>query len=256
MRSSGYWLALALLGLSLHARPIAAEEIVLGSSFWPILSDKALEDQGSLTRIIREAYAAVGASMTRLEMPWARILSAVAANPPEIDGGYPFGKTKEREMTYLFSDAIGSATRYVYYNSDRPFQWSSVEDMRGLRIGIVRGAVFGAYHEELNERLKADPAFATIDPAIDELKDFLKLAAGRIDILFCDETQARRAIAQLPPRDQAKIRAATKPIMDRSALYVLFRKDARGELLRELLDAGLKKLATKGAAPAAADAAN
>ncbi len=256
MRSIGYWLALALFGLSLNTRPLAAEVVVLGSSFWPILSDKALEDQGSLSRLIREAYATVGASMTRLDMPWARILSAVAADPPEIDGGYPFGKTKERERLYLFSEAIGSATRYVYYNTDRPFQWSSVEDLRGLRIGIVRGAVFGAYHEELNARIKADPGFATIDPGIDELKDFLKLAAGRVDILFCDETQAKRAIAQLPPADQAKIKAATKPIMDRSALYVLFRRDARGERLKALLDAGLKKLATSGAATPAADAAN
>jgi polar amino acid transport system substrate-binding protein len=241
--------------IALQVSSLAAEDVTLGSGFWAILSDAGLPDQGSMTKLVKDAYASVGVSMTRVEMPWARVLASINATPAAIDGGYPFGKTAAREATFLFSDPVGSATRYIYFNTDKPFDWESVEDMKGLRIGIVRGTAFGAYHEQLNARIKADPEFATIDPAKDDLANFRKLAAGRIDICFCDENQARHAIAQLPAADGAKIRAAAKPIMDTQPLFVLFRKDERGKRLRDLLNAGLKKALFATGRRGAADAA-
>jgi polar amino acid transport system substrate-binding protein len=181
-------------------------------------------------------------AINRVEMPWARIQESILEPSSPIVGGYPFGKTTEREALYLFSEPVGSATRYVYFNAAKPFSWESIDDMRGLRIGIVRGAVFGAYHEQLLAKIKEDPTFAVIDPAKDELTDFMKLAAGRIDICFCDETQAKYAIAKLPIEDRVKIKAAAKPIMEKALLYVIFRNDAEGKRLRDFLDAGLEGL--------------
>jgi len=248
--------AVLLGALTLYTPVLAAEEVVLGSGFWAILSDSHLHDQGSMTKLIKDAYAGVGITIRRVEMPWARILAAIDDVPSPIDGGYPFGKTPERDAIYLFSDPVGSATRYVYYNTDKPFSWKTIDDMKGLRIGIVRGAVFGAYHEQLSARIKSDPGFATIDPAKDDPANFMKLAAGRIDICFCDENQAKHAIAQLSVADRAKIKSAAKPIMDTQLLYVLFKKDARGERLRDLLNQELKNLSSSLGARGATDAAD
>jgi polar amino acid transport system substrate-binding protein len=234
--------AALLCSYALLSPLLTCEEITLGSDYWPILSDGSLADGGQVTKTIRNAYLSVGITVKRIEIPWSRILASVLESPAPIAGGYPFGKTTEREALYLFSDAVGSATRYVYYNVAKPFAWETIEDMRGMRIGIVRGAVFGAYHEQLMAKIKEHPDFATIDPAKDELTNFMKLAGGRIDICFCDETQAEYAIAKLPAADQAKIRAAKKPIMERAMLYVLFRKDPRGKRLCDALNAGLRNL--------------
>lgn len=233
---------------------LTAEEVTFGSGFWPILSDSQLPDQGSITKLIKEAYATVGVTIKRVELPWARILSDINNSPAIIDGGYPFGKTTEREAIYLFSDPVGLATRYVYYNTIRPFHWNTIEDMKGLRIGIVRGAFFGVYQKQLESKIKDNPGFAIIDLSNDELSNFMKLAAGRIDICFCDESQAKHAIAQLPISDQAKIKAAAKPIMNESLLFVMFKNDSHGKKYRDLLNTGLKNTKISVRASEATDA--
>jgi polar amino acid transport system substrate-binding protein len=230
-------LALCLLALA-PGKGLRAEEVVLGSSVWTPFSGNSLADGGTLTRLLKEAFAEVGMTLRREEMPWARVFEMI--DQKQIDGGYPLGKTPEREARYIYSDEIAVATRYIWHLNTRSFDWKTVNDFKGLRIGILRGAVFGSVHEELLKRIAADPGFADIQEVASDEQNFQKLLEGRIDIALCELNQASDILSRLGAL--GKVGHHPRAIMDNSALYVIFLRDARGEYLVEKVNKGLRML--------------
>ncbi|MBF0468046.1 MAG: ABC transporter substrate-binding protein [Desulfamplus sp.] len=221
-----------------------AESVVLGSGTWALLTGEDLPEQGTITKLIRDAYAMVNITVERKELPWKRVLVEIANL--DLDGGYPFGKTTKREAKFIFSDPIGTATRYIYYRKGTVFDWKTVDDLEGLRIGIVRGSVFGAVHEELQQRIAADPTFATIEEVAEDIQNIQKLEMGRIDICFVEQNQSNLLLSQLAKNESQfnpdVILHAPKPLMSESPLYLMFRNDKRGIYLRDLFNQGLHKL--------------
>lgn len=235
-------IVVALLAIGIFPGVAAmAEEVILGSGTWVPFTGKDLPEQGTTTKLVKEAFSKVGITVKRVEMPWARVLKSVGN---DIDGGYPLGRSPEREEIFHFSDKIGSATRYIYHLKTKPFEWKKVDDLKGLKIGIVRGAKFGPVHEELLKNIDRDPTFAKIEEVTNDVQNFRKLFAGRIEIVFCEANQTQSLLQQLNLQDQ--IVHHPFPIMESKSLFVVFPRSPRGKYLRGQLNLGLKLLQVPG----------
>ncbi|MDA3811516.1 MAG: transporter substrate-binding domain-containing protein [Spirochaetaceae bacterium] len=217
---------------------IFTESVTLGSATWPPFSDPELPDQGIFTERIRKAFLNVNLIMERTERPWSRVLHEVGEET--LDGGYPFGKTEERISQFLFSEEIGVASRYIYHNRDFNFSWEIIDQLKGLKIGIVRGAVFGPIHEKLIQIISEDPAYVTIVEVNSDIQNIKMVLLGRIDIFFGEANQIRYLLEKNGL--SVAVTNSPTPLMNESPLYVIFPRSDRGERLRDLFNRGLSQL--------------
>lgn len=177
-----------VLGLLLLASQAWASErlIVAAADPWPPFVDPGHPSGGLSMEIIREAFKTQGYEVKLTIVPWARAEAGVS------DGVYDIlpdvWHTQARSETLLFSKPYATnVIRFIKLKGD-PFEFSGIENLRGKRIGAVRG--YG-YSDAFN----ASRVFERQD-VVDVLTNVRKLLAGRIDLTLDDEIVARSVIGK------------------------------------------------------------
>ena len=126
------WMALASQAQTLR---IATGEL-------PPYASAARADQGISLHIVREAFAREGIRVEYVFMPWTRAL--VEAREGKWDGTAAWGRSPERDQGFLISDNVLTEQWLLLHRSDRTLDWSRLEDLRGLRIGVVANYTYTA----------------------------------------------------------------------------------------------------------------
>lgn len=111
---------------------------------------------------------------------------------------------KERSEYIEFSNPIFQKKGLVYHRKDSEFQWENFEDLKGLKIGVVRGHNYG---DEFNSAVEKYNLTLVEVSTVEQ--NFKMLLAKRIDIFLAVELTAIQLLRK--PSYKGKIVAAQKP---------------------------------------------
>lgn len=229
-------LAQALLGGCLAATvqaapaPESPATVSLATLEWPPYTGASLPDQGEVTRVVREAYAAVGVVLRVEVMPWPRAVSEGLYNP-DVLGYFPRYLSAQVLAESVCSAPVGQGPLGFAEREDRPVRWQSLTDLQGLRIGVV-----DEYNNtaDMDELVRGGTLRTEI--ARSDLGNLTKLAEGRLDLAVVD----RRVLEYLQSRhDQLKALRFNERLLERKSLHVCFPLTPEGKQALALLNRGL-----------------
>ena len=111
------------------------ETLRIATGELPPYASSARADQGMSLHIVRQAFARAGVQVEYVFLPWTRAL--VETRDGKWDATAAWGRNAERDKGLLVSDNVLTEQWQILYRSDRNFAWSSLQDLAGLRIGVV-----------------------------------------------------------------------------------------------------------------------
>lgn len=235
--------SLALLcGLLLAPLPVAsAEEWSFTTLEWPPFSG-SLPQGGSMTTVLRAAFASQGDDLRTTTLPWKRAVAAAM----QVDGphvGFFTATRAECDVAggVLSEQPIGRFRYALAQRQELPVRWSKPDDLSGLMIGVVDGYDNGPVIADLHKR-----GLIRLDSAPTDAANLRKLQAGRVDAAVVEISQ----FAYLQPTvGQARIAQGLSALTlnDRSlgppqALHACFNQSHRAALAHASLLRGLKKV--------------
>ena len=239
MKRTKVVIILVIFGMSLIC---AAENIRFTNGEYPPFCSEKLPYYGLWSHIVSEAFAQEGFTVEYGFFPWKRSIVLVANG--EWDGTLAFSKTPERLQTLQFSETpIGDVSVVLFYRKNYKFDWKTVDDLQGHRIGVMQGY---ATAEEL-EQFKKLGGNVTVEYATTEVQNFKKLLADRIDIFPVVEEVAIKVLHNNFTQEEID-KLTTHPVpFKKKQLYVVFsKKNKQPEVLYQAFERGMKKLKQSG----------
>lgn len=174
---------------------------------------------GIYPAIVGAAFARIGAP-ARLEVqPFRRAMAGLREGT--LAGGAVV-MTAERQAPAAFSAPYFTETVGVYTRGDDA-TLRSVRQLRGKRVGVIRGWSYGAEFDAAREA----GAF-TVEEVDTDLANFRKLALGRVDAVMAT-TAAGELLRRLP--GFALFSTPLRPILAVPIRLAINRNDARRDLL-------------------------
>lgn len=170
-RSLFFLLCFALLA------PLAAEPAILFDvANPPFMYERNGVAAGIYPALVSEAFRRMGSTVTLRAIPWKRALLAIASGDAGIGGVY---RNAAREFVWDFSDAIYEETTMLYVLRGGDFKFDSLSDLRGKKIGVIRGWSYGsAFDSAVHDGLVA------VEEETSDILNFKMLASGRLDAVL------------------------------------------------------------------------
>ena len=185
--------------------------------------------RGIDVEILDQAAAALGVRLDYAPLPWRRALLAFDINAD--DGLFQLAPTEERARKWLMVGPIRNTVIVSVVRADSPLagRFSGLEDLRGRRVGVVRGFT---YFEAFDRA-----GYFVRESSIDERVSLRKLLLGRIDVAVMGRANARHVIRSLAMEKELSVLAT--PLF-REGRYIAFHRNATGldrslRLQRELV---------------------
>ncbi len=215
-------LLLSPISIFSHSSAQAADDkITVTVGEWPPFLSQQLEDGGVIAQLIRDVFAADGIEAKLEFLPWGRGYHETAGGNYNAMGVWMH--KEEREADFLFSDPILTERFVFFYRKDRPFDWKSLEDLNGYRMG---GGIKYSYGPEFDAALAAGKF--SMDREANDRTNFEKLLAGRVELYPQEISVGYFAIREnFTPEQRAKITHHPKAILNNQS-FVLFPKKLPG----------------------------
>ena len=119
----------------------AAEEITLAQDPWPPITSENTNNEALATVIVTTAFRTAGYNPTVKTIPWKRALLEVKTLKSDaIVAAY---YNDERSQVYNYSAPYLITPILFLKRKDSDIHYQSLEDLRGYRIGYVRGTSSG-----------------------------------------------------------------------------------------------------------------
>lgn len=233
--------AAALLSLAVAMPAIAQDKIVkLTSLDWPPFSGESQKDKGAAVAVVQAAFAAVGYTVEVAFYPWNRAV-ALAKDGGDVQGYFPEYAGPDVARDFILSTPLGSSPLGFAERVAAPVTWTSLDDLKDLRIGVVDGYV---NTDDLDQRIATGVLRA--DKANSDLTNLKKLMAERIDLAVIDRAVMNDLMRGTPDLKAAGGTLRFNPTMlENKTLHIAFRKDAKGEAMAKLFAEGLAKIDAK-----------
>ena len=221
----------------LFGATVQAAEYKVTSLDWPPYSGERLVAQGFLSAVVSDAFKAAGSSVKIEFFPWNRTVDR-ARNSEAYVAYFPEYHSKANEAGCLYSDPVGVSPLVLVERKADPVRWESYDALKGRKIGVVRGYV---NTEELDARI-ASKALAA-DFALDDARNVLKLAAGRVDVAVIDLN-----VFNYLAKNDSSVEAVAGQLqvngkfLEDKKLFVCFKRSPEGEKALRAFNLGLKKI--------------
>jgi polar amino acid transport system substrate-binding protein len=236
-----YQLLFTLIFSCLFQTAIAQTKITLANGEWAPYSSKELKYGGLSTHIVTEAFKLVGIDVTYEYVPWER--GYILAKQGDIAGQLLRSRNAEREKYFLFSDPIMETESSYFHLKSFPFDWKTIDDLKGLVIG---GTIGYNYGDDFNKAEK----YGDIDVSRvnNDLQNIKKLILGRIDIFPVNTDVGYYLIHKhLTPEQGALLTHHKKPYIEKGNMFLLLSKKFKNsEDILKLFNKGLKLLSSSG----------
>ncbi len=151
-----------LIGFDIGSPPLFDLKNGCATGIYPLIVETILTDAGQ--------------SMLTYSAPFNRILNMLDAG--ELGAGGIL-KTPQRERKYDFSEPIFVEEIAVYYNKINSKGIAGIGDLKGKRVGVIRGWSYGDEIDSLGSE-----KYFIAEAVSSDVSNFKKLQLGRIDALF------------------------------------------------------------------------
>lgn len=191
MRKSWFaaWaLAMGLAGLLGGVAVRAEERIDIDANDPPFMYvDANGMAAGFYPEMLRLAFGLMNEPVKIDAVPWKRAIAEIDAGSAGVAGIY---KTQERLQKYDYSATLLTEKLVVVTRRDRVLRFAGLDDLAGLRIGVIRGWSYG---DEF-DAMRAAGRFQ-VEEVIGDAPNFNKLEAGRLDAVISIEQGSRKTLA-------------------------------------------------------------
>ena len=162
-------------------------------------------------------------------LPWKRCLAMLEQG--HADGALDIFHSHDRDALLLYpSEPLSEVEFVLFYANERPHRVETLDDLRGLTVGISPGYLYGSAFSESN-------AFQR-EPAPSHEANFGKLMLGRIDMVVTDRRVGQHVIKTLGL--QGKVSQASV-VVSRQQQFLAVRRGAGMDLLVQRFAAELKR---------------
>ena len=218
-----------------------SETLRIATGELPPYASSARADQGMSLHIVRQAFAKAGVQVEYVFLPWTRAL--VETRDGKWDATAAWGRNAERDKGFLISDNVLTEQWQILYRSDRSFTWSSLQDLAGLRIGVVADY---SYTPVFWRMVKDGTLRADVAP--DDVSNLNKLLAGRVDVVPLDRNVACDLLGAKFTGEQARrVRAHPKLFVPDFTTHLMMSEKLPASAKRmEAFNRGLKALRQSG----------
>ncbi|MCP4114556.1 MAG: transporter substrate-binding domain-containing protein [Desulfobacteraceae bacterium] len=209
---------LAMVLLTFSAKGLQAEVIRIGTDKWPPHEDIFnLEAPGFCTEVVREVFKRMGVAITITEYPWSRAVDFVFKGRNDALFCALFSEERARFCHYP-EEAIETLRYLLFIKKENAgtLKFDSYDDLKGKRIGVVRGF---AYPMEFLNFIEAEKNAQAVE---NDHLNFRKLMMGRIDYTIADHANATLIIRELGLTGQV-VPVSSNVIME-SGLNLIFSK--------------------------------
>ncbi|MDJ0860634.1 MAG: transporter substrate-binding domain-containing protein [Gammaproteobacteria bacterium] len=169
--------ALLLLCGSVTAR----EQLSVVASPWPPYVAPGLQHSGLAVHLVTEALQRAGYGSSVTLTSWPRDLEATEQGSHDVIASVWF--TEQRARRLAFSKPYIVTETHFVKRRDASHRYRTLADLRGLRIGVVKGYAYGGQADAAG--LKVTPVF--MGSVLDNLRS---LVAGDLDLVLADDRVA------------------------------------------------------------------
>ncbi|WP_159084468.1 substrate-binding periplasmic protein [Dongshaea marina] len=170
--------------------------------------------------VAKSVFAKAGYELVVEFYPWNRAVNLAKTNK-KYAGYFPEYYAKDLEKDFIFSKPFGKGPLGFAELKSKPVPWSSLDDLKGMKLGTVAGYVNTQAFDDMvaSGGLKADAARS-------DMANLQKVGAGRIQLAVIDENVMHYLLKTEPAlkRYADKIGFNAKVLEDKK-LYVCFRRD-------------------------------
>ena len=163
------------LGLPLSSASISAETFRVATGEWVPYVSESYKHNGAIGHIIEKIFESEGVKVEFGYFPWARGYQMVKDSV--WDTTMPYYCSPEREKLFYCSDPIAAGQQVFFHLVKKPFDWASMSDIKGLKVGTTLGYFYGAAFEKAEK----DKQFIVRRIASDET-NFQLLMRGVLDL--------------------------------------------------------------------------
>lgn len=213
------------------------ETIKITIGEWPPFISEESENYGFLSLLVSETFELVDVKVEYGFYPWKR--SYEMAKSGEWDASIGWSKTKEREVDFYFSSAIGKQSKVIMFLKSKPVNYKTAMDLKGISLGKTRGYTYGP----IFDKAAKDGVFKSSDTNSDS-QSIKMLLNGRFDAIAAELEVANYILEK--EFGNSKDKVSFGPVMDEIPLNVAFTKSPRGEALHAKFEEGLLKLKVSG----------
>ncbi|MAM88273.1 substrate-binding periplasmic protein [Allohahella sp. A8] len=237
MKTIRMFAALALIGL---ASLVQAEDKVvkLTSLEWPPYTGPQLPEKGVSSAIVTAAFKAVGYKVEIAFYPWARAVALAKAGQEDFIGYFPEYHSEDIAQEFIFSAPIGSGPLGFVQNKQKPVEWNTLDDIKGLTVGTVRDYVNTA---DFDSRVSAGTQ--KVEEVTSDEQNIKKVAAGRLPLAVIDRNVLNYLLENDPTLVDARANLEfNDKLLEDKQLFVCFTKSSKGEQIARDFAEGMKQI--------------
>ncbi len=218
---------------------MAMETIRITNGEWLPYHSIKLPHYGSGSRIVTKAFALEGIKVEWGFFPWARAYQYAVTG--EFDASIGWIKTPERENEVLFSKPVYGGKWVFFYLKDHAFDWKTVEDLKGIRIGATANYTYGKVFDEAEKQ-----KILRVERVPRETQNFAKLLLGRIHV-FAHAMDGGYATLKTHFKQEEIQQVTHHPEPIQVVHYhLVFTKNERNKRMLKLFNKGLEYLRDSG----------
>ncbi|MCK5313431.1 MAG: transporter substrate-binding domain-containing protein [Desulfobacteraceae bacterium] len=194
-----------ILSIPFFTANVKSETVTLGYvDFPPYEYEKDGKPAGIQVAIVKTLFERADISLKLQPLPFKRAYER--AEHGEIDGLFNFYKIKKRLPYFDYSEPVIENPLVFFVRKDSNIQFNTIEDLRGLKVGVMRGYTYGEGFDE-------SPLFFR-ESTNSHLSNFKKLLSRRIDAYCCDKLVGIHVARQYNIWSEIKILPTPLKIME------------------------------------------
>jgi len=217
--------------------PTHAETLRMAIGEWAPYTSES-NAQGKLAEVlVTEALDTQGITVEYAYFPWKRSFEAVVAG--DFDATFPWYTNEERDEQLIVSKVpLVQEQEVFFHRTDTDFDWSSLSDLSGLRVG---GTIGYSHVQQLED------AGISVNTAASDDVNFKKLLNGRIDVFPASKIVGNTMIKDLFSTEEARQLTFHPEPLSQGDMFIMFsRNTAQGQQMADAFDQGLTELKNSG----------
>ncbi len=129
-----------------------------------------------------------------------------------------------------------------FHRTSFPFEWQTIEDLKGLNVGATLGYFYGKPFEKAEKS-----GLFNVFRLPEDKTNFINLVRGRTQLFPQDKLVGYSMIRKQFPKNQWKTLTHSSKPLHTSSLHLVFpRINKRSERLLSIFNKGLKKMKASG----------
>lgn len=213
----------------------AAIRVAVDSQNPPFMyTDRDGKPRGVYPVLLRAIFAALGERLELLPLPWVRALNGLDRAEHGVGGLFA---NQERLAKFDYSQPLLVETVRLYVRRGGLRQFNSLQDLRGLRVGVLRGWSYG---DEFDAARQA--GWFQVEVVSTDKQNFGKLERDFLDAVLAVEQTGEAVMTE---GSYPSVRVAANPVTENPS-FLAFHKSTQQRALLERVDAVVARLRATG----------